>query len=87
MLSLLHLLLVLHLEPVLRVVAPLRRLRVRLRRLLRRRLLRRRVGTRVRRRRRPKQGSVEILIVVQFLIDLINILLKTSGGAGGCNGF
>ena len=69
----------LHLEPVLRVVAPLRRLRVRLRRLLRRRLLRRRVGTRVRRRRRPKQGRVEILI--QLLIDGINILQK---GRGGC---
>ena len=39
--SVLHLLLVLHLQSVLRVVAPLRRLRVRLRRLLGRRLLRR----------------------------------------------
>ena len=61
MLALLHLLLVLHLEPVLRVVAPLRRLRVRLRRLLRRRLFRRGVSTRVRRRRRPTQGRVIII--------------------------
>ena len=64
----------LHLEPVLRVVAPLRRLRVRLRRLLRRRLLRRRVRPRVRRRRRP-MGGREML--TQLLIDGINVLQKT----------
>ena len=60
--SLVHLLLVLHLEPVLRVVAPLRRLRVRLRRLLGRRLFSGRVGLCVRRRGRPNRITISDIL-------------------------